>query len=108
MGAWLVELLEGLVAGDKAESEQLHKQVEELRRKWADANALVKQVENRPRYEQERAALAEEVVRHEGRTEGLQAALQQECAHDVERLGGNRARGGNRGDVREISGTAAG
>jgi len=86
MGAWLVELLEGLVAGDKAGSEQLHKQVEELRRKWADANALVKQVENRPRYERERAALAEEVVQHEGRTEGLQAALQQECAHDAERL----------------------
>lgn len=86
MGAWLVELLEGLVAGDKAESEQLSKQVEGLRRKWADANALVKQVENRPRYEQERAALVEEVVQHEGRTEGLQAALQQECAHDAERL----------------------
>ena len=86
MGAWLVELLEGLVAGDKAESEQLSKQVEELRRKWADANALVKQVENRPCYEQERAALAEEVVQHEGRTEGLQAALQQECARDAERL----------------------
>lgn len=86
MGVWLAELLEGLVDGDKAESEQLSKQVEELRRKWADANALVKQVENRPRYEQERAALAEEVVQHEGRTEGLQAALQQECAHDAERL----------------------
>ena len=86
MGTWLVDLLEGLVAGDKAESEQLSRQVEELRRKWADANALVKQVENRPRYEQERAALAEEVVQHEGRTEGLQAALQQECAHDAERL----------------------
>ena len=86
MGAWLVELLEGLVAGDKAESEQLSKQVEELRRKWADANALVKQMENRPRYEQERAALYEEVVQHEGRTEGLQAALQQECAHDAECL----------------------
>ena len=86
MGAWLVELLEGLVAGDKAESEQLSKQVEELRRKWADANALVKQVENRPRYEQERASLAEGVVQHEGRTEGLQVALQQECAYDAERL----------------------
>ena len=86
MGTWLVELLEGLVADDKAESEQLSGQVEELRRKWADANALVKQVENRPRYEQERAALAEEVAQHEGRTEGLQAALQQECAHDAERL----------------------
>ena len=86
MGTWLVDLLEGLVAGDKAESEQLSRQVEELRRKWADANALVKQVENRPRYEQERAALAEEVAQHEGRTEGLQAALQQECAHDAERL----------------------
>ena len=86
MGAWLAELLEGLVDGDKAEFEQLSEQVEELRRKWADANALVKQVENRPRYEQERAALAEEVVQHEGRTEGLQAALQQECAHDAERL----------------------
>ena len=86
MGAWLVELLEGLVTGDKAESEQLSRQVEELRRKWADANALVKQVENRPRYERERAALAEEVVQHEGRTESLQAALQQECAHDAERL----------------------
>ena len=86
MGAWLVELLEGLVTGDKAESEQLSRQVEELRRKWADANALVKQVENRPRYERERAALAGEVVQHEGRTEGLQAALQQECAHDAKRL----------------------
>ena len=32
MGAWLAELLEGLVDGDKAESEQLSKQVEELRR----------------------------------------------------------------------------
>ena len=76
----------GLWLRDKAESEQLSKQVEELRRKWADANALVKQVENRPCYEQERAALAEEVVQHEGRTEGLQAALQQECARDAERL----------------------
>ena len=86
MGTWLVELLEELVSGDKANSAQLHKQVEELRRKWADANALVKQVENRPRYERERAALSEEVAQHEGRTEGLQAALQQECAHDAERL----------------------
>ena len=86
MGAWLVELLEGLLTRDKAESAQLSEQVEELRRNWADANALVKQVKNRPRYEQERAALAEEVAQHEGRTEGLQAALQQECAHDAERL----------------------
>lgn len=86
MGAWLVELLEGFLTRDKAESAQLSEQVEELRRKWADANALVKQVKNRPRYEQERAALAEEVAQHEGRTEGLQAALQQECAHDAERL----------------------
>ena len=85
LGAWLVELLEGLLERDRAAAEQLEQQVEELRGKWSDTKTLLTQVENRPRYERERTALADELTGLEGRTSGLREALQAEDAHDGER-----------------------
>ena len=85
LGAWLVELLEGLLERDRAAAGQLEQQVEELRGKWSDTKTLLTQVENRPRYERERTALAEELAELEGRTGDLREALQAEGAHDDER-----------------------
>lgn len=85
MGEWLAELLEKLLGQDKPELKRLRNEQDDLREKWSEANALVKQVGNRPKYEQEQALLLQDIEALSGKTEALEAAFAAQRSKDSRR-----------------------
>ena len=92
VGAWLRDELEHVLSADVPEHEKLEADVENLRVKWAENNALLKQVESRPALEQEKVLLEAEVTTLESALPALVAVFEEQKAHDAERVeAGERA-----------------
>ena len=85
LGGWLRDALCELLAVDEPEHARLDAEVEALRRKWSDANALLKQIEVRPALEQDARNHEAETSRLKEAAPALAAALEAARAHDDER-----------------------
>lgn len=85
LGVWLYDALNALLSEDEPEHERLDGEVENLRLKWSDANALIRQVAGRPALEQEKQALEDEINRLKKETPSLVAAFDEQKTHDEER-----------------------
>ena len=59
LGSWLSAALDQQLAIDKPQHERLDKEVDDLRGKWSEAHALLKQVEGRPAVEADKRSLEE-------------------------------------------------
>ena len=86
LGAWLQEALESQLAVDVPEHARLDGEVEALREKWSEANALLRQVENRPAVEEDKRGLEEAIARLAEEAPVLAEAFEAQKAHDAERL----------------------
>jgi len=85
LGTWLKDALEAMLNTDVPEHERMDREVDELRVKWSEANARLKQVEVRPALEREKQELEREVLQLKEEAPTLAEAFQEQKAHDEER-----------------------
>ena len=84
-GGWLQDVLREQLGIDEPKHKELDEMVESLRRKWSDANALLKQAESRPSIEADRKSLKERIAKLRGKTPELVKKLSEQKEKDVDR-----------------------
>lgn len=85
LGAWLQDALRVMLDADKPEHERLEGEVDSLRVKWSDANALLKQVESRPGLEHEKREHEAAIATLKAEAPALASVLDKERACGDER-----------------------
>lgn len=86
-GAWLVEALAQAVAEDGGEYTRLDRDVEDLRRRWSDAHALLQQAQARPAAEEEKGRLSRELDELRSSLPALEAEFGRQADRDGEYAG---------------------